>query len=111
MLTIQRETFSSCLRMWVIDKNVNCVVCDDFVCGVRFFKPTSFVRSVAAILLKHKLSLVEEGFQMIKVVRNASLLNQVLDIYHDNSFSLHKHPTVYFENEEGYDAGGLTRDF
>ena len=72
---------------------------------------TSFVRSVAAILLKHKLSLVEEGFQMIKVVRNASLLNQVLDIYHDNSFSLHKHPTVYFENEEGYDAGGLTRDF
>ena len=48
---------------------------------------------------------------MIQVVRDNYLLNQVLVIYQEHSFSLRKRPNVHFEGEEGYDAGGLTRDF
>ena len=70
-----------------------------------------FARCAALVLQKHKLSLVEEGTQVIRFVRDNSLLNQVLVIYQDKSFSLRKQPNVHFEGEEGYDAGGLTRDF
>ena len=34
-----------------------------------------------------------------------------MNLYQDPSFCIHKRPNVIFENEEGYDAGGLTRDF
>ena len=45
---------------------------------------------------------------MIQVVRDNSLLRQVVLIYQDQSFSLRKRPHIQFEGEEGYDAGGLT---
>ena len=48
---------------------------------------------------------------MIEVVRDSSLLDQVLCIYQDKSFSMHKTPTIVFKGEDGCDAGGLSRDF
>ena len=63
------------------------------------------------MLQKHNLSLIEVGEQPIHVIRDCSLLNQIVSIYQDPSFSLCKKPKISFEGEEGYDAGGLTRDF
>ena len=72
---------------------------------------TFFVRNVAKLLLKHKVSQMEEGYQEIHVIRNSTFFRQIIDLYQDHSISIRKRPNVTFENEDGYDAGGLTRDF
>ena len=63
------------------------------------------------MLQKHNLSLIEVGEQPIHVIRDCSLLNQIVSIYEDPSFSLRKKPKISFEGEEGYDTGGLTQEF
>ena len=45
------------------------------------------------------------------MIRDGTFFSQVINLYQDPSFGLRKRPNVIFENEEGYDAGGLTRDF
>lgn len=60
------------------------------------------------VLEKHKLSMKEEGEQLIHVTRDCLLLNQILTMYQDPLFSLCKKMNVCFGGEEGYDAGGLT---
>ena len=55
--------------------------------------------------------MTQKGYETIRVVRDSTLLNQVLALYQDPSFPIRKPPAVIFENEDGCDAGGLTRDF
>ena len=70
-----------------------------------------FTRCARLILQKYKLAVMEEGLQVVRIVRYDSVLEQVIDIYMDQSFSLRKKPSIHFEGEVGYDASGLTRDF
>ena len=70
-----------------------------------------FYCSASTILRQHARSVTQKGYETIRVVRDSTLLNQVLALYQDPSFSIRKPPAVIFENEDGCDAGGLTRDF
>ena len=70
-----------------------------------------FYCSASTIFRQHAQSVTQKGYEMIRVVRDSTLLNQVLALYQDPSFSIRKPPAVIFENEDGCDAGGLTRDF
>ena len=45
------------------------------------------------------------------MIRDGTFFSQVMNLYQDPSFCIRKRPNVIFENEEGYDTDGLTRDF